>query len=46
VMPPSLVTGEAAGTAAAQIVRSKKPDVHNVDIKQLRSRLVEVGQLI
>lgn len=46
VMPPSLVTGEAVGIAAGQIYPSKSPDVHNVDIKQLRKRLQEVGQLI
>ncbi len=46
VMPPCLVTGEAAGVAAGQIYSSKSPDIHNVDIKQLRARLVEVGQLI
>lgn len=46
VMPPSLVTGEAVGVAAGQICRSKSPDIHSVDIQQLRKRLKEVGQLI
>ena len=46
VMPPSLVTGEAVGVAAGQIYKSKSPDIHNIDIKQLRKRLQEVGQLI
>lgn len=46
VMPPCLVTGEAVGVAAGQICRSKSPDVHNVDIKQLRNRLQQVGQLL
>ena len=46
VMPPSLVTGEAVGVAAGQICKSKSPDIHNVDIQQLRKRLKEVGQLI
>lgn len=46
VMPPSLVTGEAAGVAAGQICQSTSPDVHQADIKQLRKRLREVGQLI
>lgn len=46
VMPPSLVTGEAVGVAAGQIYKSKSPDVHNVNIQQLRNRLQEVGQLI
>lgn len=36
VMPPSLVTGEAVGVAAGQICKSKSPDIHNVDIQQLR----------
>lgn len=46
VMPPSLVTGEAVGVAAGQICKSKSPDVHQVDIQQLRKRLREEGQLI
>lgn len=46
VMPPCLVTGEAAGVAAGQIFKSTNPDVHNVDITKLRSRLKEVGQLL
>ena len=46
VMPPSLVTGEDVGVAAGQIYKSKSPDIHNIDIKQLRKRLQEVGQLI
>lgn len=46
VMPPCLVTGEAAGVAAGQIFRSGNVDVHNVDIPKLRSRLKEVGQLL
>ncbi|MDR0697760.1 MAG: FAD-dependent oxidoreductase [Tannerella sp.] len=44
VMPPCLVTGEAVGVAAGQIYRSKNPDVHAVDIKQLQKRLQEMGQ--
>lgn len=46
VMPPSLVTGEAVGVAAGQICKSQSPDVHSVDIIQLKKRLQEVGQLI
>lgn len=46
VMPPCLVTGEAAGVAAGQIQKSKSPDIHNVDIQGLRSRLKQVGQLL
>lgn len=46
VMPPSLVTGEAAGIAAGHICQSASINVHNVDISQLRRRLTEVGQLL
>lgn len=44
VMPPAMVTGEAAGLAAALSARHARPDVHAVDIAQLRRRLVEEGQ--
>lgn len=46
VMPPSLVTGEAVGVAAGQICKSGSPDIHGADIKGLRKRLQEVGQMI
>lgn len=46
VMPPCLVTGEAVGVAAGQIVKSRTPDIHSVDIPKLRTRLKEVGQLL
>ncbi|MCD8041546.1 MAG: FAD-dependent oxidoreductase [Tannerellaceae bacterium] len=46
VMPPCLVTGEAVGVAAGQIVKSRTPDIHSVDIPTLRTRLKEVGQLL
>lgn len=46
VMPPSLVTGEAVGTAAGLIYKASKPDVHSVDVAKLRSRLREMGQLL
>ena len=46
VMPPSLVTGEAVGTAAGLIHKAATIDVHNVDIVQLRKRLKEMGQLL
>lgn len=46
VMPPCLVTGEAAGVAAGQIFGAKSPDIHQVDIPKLRSRLKEAGQLL
>lgn len=46
VMPPCLVTGEAAGVAAGQIYSSKAPDIHQMDIQKLRTRLKQVGQLL
>ena len=46
VMPPSLVTGEAAGVAAGQLCRYQTIDIHDIDIFQLQRRLQEVGQLI
>lgn len=46
VMPPCLVTGEAVGVAAGQIVKAKSPDVHAVDVTGLRKRLEEVGQVL
>jgi hypothetical protein len=46
VMPPCLVTGEAVGVAAGQIVGSRRPDVHQVDIAKLRNRLKAVGQIL
>ena len=46
VMPPAMVTGEAAGLAAALSARQARPDVHSVDVAQLRRRLVEEGQRI
>lgn len=44
VMPPALVTGEAAGTAAAIAIKQAKNDVHNIDTNFLRKRLREEGQ--
>lgn len=44
VMPPALVTGEAAGLAAALAVRQSGNDVHHLDIGLLRKRLKEEGQ--
>ena len=46
VMPPAMVTGEAAGLAAALASRQGKPDVHGVDILRLRQRLIEEGQRV
>lgn len=43
VMPPCLVMGEAAGTAAAQSLKMESVDVHQVDIAVLRQRLKEEG---
>lgn len=44
VMPSCLVTGEAAGMAAAHATKMSSPDVHNIDINKLRKRLKEEGQ--
>ena len=43
VMPACLVTGEAAGLAAALAARAGQPDVHAVDTAHLRRRLREEG---
>lgn len=43
VMPPCLVTGEAAGAAAAMAASHMKNDVHQIDVKYLRERLKEEG---
>lgn len=44
VMPPCLVTGEAAGVAARLASLSASWDVHSVDVTDLRSRLKARGQ--
>ena len=44
VMPPCLVTGEAAGIAARLASLSGSRDVHSVDVADLRSRLKARGQ--
>lgn len=44
VMPPCLVTGEAAGLAAHMALQSARPDVHAVDTSDLRARLRAYGQ--
>lgn len=46
VMPACLVTGEAAGLAAALAAKQAVHNVHQVDIQHLRRRLQEEGQLI
>ena len=46
VMPPCLVTGEAAGLAAALAAKQADHNVHNVDVQFLRKRLKEEGQNI
>lgn len=46
VMPPAMVTGEAAGVAAGMLCGSLVPDVHSIDTEMLRKRLVQYGQLI
>lgn len=44
VMPPCLVTGEAAGVAARMASLSASRDVHSVDVAELRLRLKARGQ--
>lgn len=44
VMPPCLVTGEAAGMAAVHAIRQTAGDVHKIDVTLLRKRLREEGQ--
>ena len=44
VMPPCLVTGEAAGMAAFHAIQQGHEDVHKVDTQHLRARLKEEGQ--
>ena len=44
VMPPCLVTGEAAGMAAVHAIRQTGNDVHKIDVDFLRKRLKEEGQ--
>ena len=46
VMPPCLVTGEAAGLAAALASKQGDRNVHHVDVSLLRKRLKEEGQNI
>lgn len=46
VMPVCLAMGEAAGAAAAQAIRQEVPDVHAIDVQQLRTRLREAGQYL
>ena len=43
VMPPAMVTGEAAGTAAAMAAKMSAVDVHSVDIVELRKTLKANG---
>lgn len=46
VQPVCLVTGEAAGMAAAHAAKSTTKDVHKIDISFLRKRLKDEGQNI
>ena len=43
VMPPAMVTGEAAGTAAAMAAKMSSVDVHSVDTEELRNILKTNG---
>lgn len=44
VMPACLVTGEAAGVAAALASKNKYHNVHHINVQYLRKRLKEEGQ--
>lgn len=44
VMPPCLVTGEAAGMAAVHAIKQTGNNIHKIDIHFLRKRLAEEGQ--
>jgi hypothetical protein len=46
VMPPCMVTGEAAGLAAALAAKQSNPNVHQVDVSHLQKRLKEERQYI
>ena len=46
VMPPCLVTGEAAGMAAVHAIKQTKNDVHKVDVGFLRKRLKKKAILL
>ena len=46
VMPVCLVTGEAAGMAAALAAKQSNPNSHNVDVDILREKLKKEGQSI
>ena len=46
VMPVCLVTGEAAGMAAALTAVQANNNIHNIDVHYLRKRLKEEGQYI
>lgn len=46
VMPVCLVTGEAAGLAAALAYQRSNNDVHSIDVQFLRKRLKEEGQYL
>ncbi|MGI5857396.1 MAG: FAD-dependent oxidoreductase [Candidatus Merdivicinus sp.] len=43
VMPPCLVTGEAAGIAAAMACDMEVPDIHQVDVSALQQALLGYG---
>ena len=46
IMPCCLVTGEAAGMAAALAIQDARNDVHKVDVKTLRNKLRSEGQYL
>lgn len=46
VMPPAMVTGEAAGVAAGLICHSCNIDIHSVTVSDVQKRLRQEGQLL
>ena len=46
IMPCCLVTGEAAGMAAALAIQDARNDVHKVNVKTLRNKLRSEGQYL
>lgn len=43
VMPPCLVTGEAAGVAASMACEMTQPDIHQVNVSDLQDTLLSYG---
>lgn len=43
VMPGCFITGQAAGTAAAQALEQKAEDVREADVREIQNKLVRMG---